>query len=194
MPPSPPAATSPTVLSSSRGGRRRGFIAAITCAAAPTSGRRTPWCAARTLSDEVLATVRTAQAMEAALRTDRVANVAFYGNGADPCPRCRGCLQQLRILNSLGSQAMEEGEWDRALRWLDEALALPDNTNWPTLLAVSVVNRAEIFLALGRPRGVDCGPLLRPGDVRGTAHPWRRIPCSSSARSFAFVGIPRSPA
>lgn len=102
------------------------------------------------LSDEVLATVRTAQAMEAALRTDRVANVAFYETALTHARAAADAFQQLRILNNLGSQAMEEGEWDRALRWLDEALALPDNTNWPTLLAVSVVNRAEIFLALGR--------------------------------------------
>lgn len=100
--------------------------------------------------DSARAVTFTALAMLAALDGDRRLNEVHYNSALHYAVAAGDVLQQLRIRANRGSRHLEEGDYSAAVRELDEALSVPTRRSFPTIEALTLTNRAESLLRLGR--------------------------------------------
>jgi ATP/maltotriose-dependent transcriptional regulator MalT/DNA-binding SARP family transcriptional activator len=97
-----------------------------------------------------LAAAHTVMAMLAALDGDRRANDAHYLLALHAAEEAGDLLQMVRIRSNRGSHFMEEGSYLEALQELDVAIGLAEVTSFATFLALSLCNRGETRLRMGR--------------------------------------------
>lgn len=97
-----------------------------------------------------LAAAHTVMAMLAALDGDRRANDAHYLLALRAAEEASDVLQLVRIRTNRGSHFMEEGSYREALQELDVAVRLAELTSFASFLALSLSNRGETKLRMGR--------------------------------------------
>ena len=97
-----------------------------------------------------LAAAHTVMAMLAALDGDRRANDAHYLLALRAAEEASDVLQVVRIRTNRGSHFMEEGSYREALQELDVAVRLAELTSFASFLALSLSNRGETKLRMGR--------------------------------------------
>jgi ATP/maltotriose-dependent transcriptional regulator MalT/DNA-binding SARP family transcriptional activator len=97
-----------------------------------------------------LAAAHTVMAMLAALDGDRRANDAHYLLALRAAEEASDVLQLVRIRTNRGSHFMEEGSYAEALQELDVAVRLAELTSFASFLALSLSNRGETKLRMGR--------------------------------------------
>lgn len=97
-----------------------------------------------------LAAAHTVMAMLAALDGDRRANDAHYLLALRAAEEASDVLQVVRIRTNRGSHFMEEGSYAEALQELDVAVRLAELTSFASFLALSLSNRGETKLRMGR--------------------------------------------
>lgn len=96
------------------------------------------------------AAAHTALAMAAAMADDRRANDAHYLVALDHAEQAGDALQIIRIRANRGSQYLEEGRYEDALRELEVALRLSERAGFGSLRALALLNRGEALYRLGR--------------------------------------------
>ena len=89
-------------------------------------------------------------AMLAALDGDRRGNDAHYLLAFRAAEEASDVLQVVRIRTNRGSHFMEEGSYAEALQELDVAVRLAELTSFASFLALSLSNRGETKLRMGR--------------------------------------------
>ena len=97
-----------------------------------------------------LAAAHTVMAMLAALDGDRRANDAHYLLALRAAEEASDVLQVVRIRTNRGSHFLEEGSYAEALQELDVAVRLAELTSFASFLALSLSNRGETKLRMGR--------------------------------------------
>jgi ATP/maltotriose-dependent transcriptional regulator MalT/DNA-binding SARP family transcriptional activator len=97
-----------------------------------------------------LAAAHTVMAMLAALDGDRRGNDAHYLLALRAAEEAADVLQVVRIRTNRGSHFMEEGSYAEALQELDVAVRLAELTSFASFLALSLSNRGETKLRMGR--------------------------------------------
>ena len=97
-----------------------------------------------------LAAAHTVMAMLAALDGDRRANDAHYLLALRAAEEAGDVLQAVRIRTNRGSHFMEEGSYLEALQELEVAIRLAEVTSFASFLALSLCNRGETRLRMGR--------------------------------------------
>ena len=97
-----------------------------------------------------LAAAHTVMAMLAALDGDRRGNDAHYLLALRAAEEASDVLQVVRIRTNRGSHFMEEGSYAEALQELDVAVRLAELTSFASFLALSLSNRGETKLRMGR--------------------------------------------
>ncbi|HVC42098.1 MAG TPA: tetratricopeptide repeat protein [Candidatus Saccharimonadales bacterium] len=97
-----------------------------------------------------LAAAHTVMAMLAALDGDRRANDAHYLLALRAAEEASDVLQVVRIRTNRGSHFLEEGSYPEALQELDVAVRLAELTSFASFLALSLSNRGETKLRMGR--------------------------------------------
>ena len=97
-----------------------------------------------------LAAAHTVMAMLAALDGDRRGNDAHYLLALRAAEEASDVLQLVRIRTNRGSHFMEEGSYAEALQELDVAVRLAELTSFASFLALSLSNRGETKLRMGR--------------------------------------------
>ena len=97
-----------------------------------------------------LAATHTVLAMLAALDGNRRANDAHYLRALEHAERAGDIVQQIRIRCNRASHHLEEGAYQDALAELDIAGRLSDMTGFTPFAALTLSNRAETLLRLGR--------------------------------------------
>jgi ATP/maltotriose-dependent transcriptional regulator MalT/DNA-binding SARP family transcriptional activator len=97
-----------------------------------------------------LAAAHTVMAMLAALDGDRRGNDAHYLLALRAAEEAADVLQVVRIRTNRGSHFMEEGSYAEALQELDVAVRLAELTSFASFLALSLSNRGETKLRIGR--------------------------------------------
>ena len=97
-----------------------------------------------------LAAPHTVLAMLAALDGDRRANDAHYLLALRAAEEAPDVLQVVRIRTNRASHFIEEGAYEEGLRELEVAIRLAELTSFTTFLALSLSNRGEARLRLGR--------------------------------------------
>ena len=97
-----------------------------------------------------LAAAHTVMAMLAALDGDRRGNDAHYLLALRAAEEAADVLQVVRIRTNRGSHFMEEGSYAEALQELDVAVRLAELTSFASFLALSLSNRGETKLRVGR--------------------------------------------
>jgi ATP/maltotriose-dependent transcriptional regulator MalT/DNA-binding SARP family transcriptional activator len=97
-----------------------------------------------------LAATHTVLAMLAALDGDRRANDAHYLQALRAAEEAPDVLQIVRIRTNRASHFIEEGAYEEGLRELDVAIRLAELTSFTTFLALSLSNRGDARLRLGR--------------------------------------------
>ena len=97
-----------------------------------------------------LAAAHTVMAMLAALDGDRRANDAHYLLALRAAEEAPDVLQVVRIRTNRGSHFMEEGSYAEALQELDVAVRLAELTSFASVLALSLSNRGETKMRMGR--------------------------------------------
>jgi ATP/maltotriose-dependent transcriptional regulator MalT/DNA-binding SARP family transcriptional activator len=112
--------------------------------------------------DRALAYAHTVQAMLAALDGDRPANDAHYLRALELAERAGDVLQLIRIRSNRASHHLEEGAYTDALAELELAGRLADLTGFTPYAAMSLSNRAEALVRLGRleEAAVDAGDAV----------------------------------
>lgn len=118
--------------------------------------------ASRRVSDQALAEARASgddaaiaaawvsQALVCALEGDRHTNLLAYEKALAAAARAGDTVTQVRVHNNIGSLENEEGRYTGALEHLDRAVALFDDDAAPAVRALTLINRAESLLGLGR--------------------------------------------
>ena len=89
-------------------------------------------------------------AMLAALDGDRRGNDAHYLLALRAAEEAPDVLQVVRIRTNRGSHFMEEGSYAEALQELDVAVRLAELTSFASFLALSLSNRGETKMRMGR--------------------------------------------
>ena len=89
-------------------------------------------------------------AMLAALDGDRRGNDAHYLLALRAAEEASDVLQVVRIRTNRGSHFLEEGSYAEALQELDVAVRLAELTSFASFLALSLSNRGETKLRMGR--------------------------------------------
>ena len=97
-----------------------------------------------------LAAAHTVMAMLAALDGDRRANDAHYLLALRAAEEAPDVLQVVRIRTNRGSHFMEEGSYAEALQELDVAVRLAELPSFASFLALSLSNRGETKMRMGR--------------------------------------------
>ncbi|MGA8667723.1 MAG: tetratricopeptide repeat protein, partial [Candidatus Dormiibacterota bacterium] len=97
-----------------------------------------------------LAAAHTVMAMLAALDGDRRGNDAHYLLALRAAEEASDVLQVVRIRTNRGSHFLEEGSYAEALQELDVAVRLAELTSFASFLALSLSNRGETKLRMGR--------------------------------------------
>jgi ATP/maltotriose-dependent transcriptional regulator MalT/DNA-binding SARP family transcriptional activator len=97
-----------------------------------------------------LAAAHTVMAMLAALDGDRRGNDAHYLLALRAAEEASDVLQVVRIRTNRGSHFMEEASYAEALQELDVAVRLAELTSFASFLALSLSNRGETKLRIGR--------------------------------------------
>jgi ATP/maltotriose-dependent transcriptional regulator MalT/DNA-binding SARP family transcriptional activator len=97
-----------------------------------------------------LAATHTVLAMLGALDGDRRANDAHYVLALRAAEEAPDVLQIVRIRTNRASHFIEEGAYEEGLHELEVAIRLAELTSFTTFLALSLSNRGEARLRLGR--------------------------------------------
>lgn len=97
-----------------------------------------------------LAATHTVLAMLGALDGDRRANDAHYLLALRAAEEVPDVLQIVRIRTNRASHFIEEGAYEEGLQELEVAIRLAELTSFTTFLALSLSNRGEARLRLGR--------------------------------------------
>ncbi|HXZ98948.1 MAG TPA: BTAD domain-containing putative transcriptional regulator [Candidatus Binatia bacterium] len=97
-----------------------------------------------------LAAAHTVMAMLAALDGDRRANDAHYLLALRSAEEAGDLLQLVRIRTNRASHFLEEGSYPEALEELEVAVRLAEVTSYASFLALSLCNRGETKLRIGR--------------------------------------------
>lgn len=100
--------------------------------------------------DSALASAWVAQALVCALEGDRNTNLHAYEKALAAARRAGDLLTQVRVLNNLGSLETEEGRYAAALVHLDDAVTVAEAEISTPIRALTLINRAEALLGLGR--------------------------------------------
>ena len=97
-----------------------------------------------------LAAAHTVLAMLAALDGDRRGNDAHYLLALRAAEEAGDVLQTVRIRTNRASHFLEEGSYSEALQELEVAVKLAELTSFANFLALSLCNRGETKLRMGR--------------------------------------------
>ncbi len=97
-----------------------------------------------------LAAAHTVMALIAALDGDRRANDAHYLLALRAAEEAGDALQTVRIRTNRASHFLEEGSYGEALQELEVAVALAELTSFASFQALSLCNRGETRLRMGR--------------------------------------------
>ena len=100
--------------------------------------------------DGAVAAAWVSQALVSALEGDRNSNLLAYERALAAAERAGDVLTQVRVHNNIGSLDNEEGRYTGALAHLDQALELAGTGVPGAVRALSLINRAEALLGLGR--------------------------------------------
>lgn len=106
--------------------------------------------AAEAEDDHAAAVAHTALAMADALAGDRRANELHYVRALEHAERIGDLLQVARIRTNRASRSLEEGAYGDALTELEVALQSAELSGSSNFRALSLLNRAEALLGLGR--------------------------------------------
>ncbi len=128
-----------------------------------------------------LAAAHTVMAMLAALDGDRRGNDAHYLLALRAAEEAPDVLQTVRIRTNRASHFLEEGSYAEALQELEVAVRLAELTSYASFLALSLSNRGEAKVRLGR---IDEGL----SDLEASRERYRQIGSDMIAYPLTIIG------